>query len=98
MGPLELYLVTFNCARNLIDPKAFGHTLFDALPSRQLPDILAISLQEVAPIGYAFLGGSYITNYLDRVRLSVKVATSRYAAENGSPEERLELLAVRTVG
>lgn len=77
MKNLELYLLTFNCGRSLIQPDVFGSYLFDALPNNQratLPDILVISLEEIAPIGYSFLGGSFLTPYYNAFRKAVKVA------------------------
>lgn len=54
----ELYLLSFNCARTLVDPQSLAPSFFDALPKgAPLPDLVAISLQEIAPIAYSFLGG-----------------------------------------
>ena len=78
MKDLNLYLLTFNCARTLIQPDVFGTYIFHALPEDQratLPDLLVLNLQEIAPIGYSFLGGSFLTPYLDAFRSAVKVAT-----------------------
>lgn len=91
----ELYLLTFNCARNLVDPDALAPPLFDALPTNvAVPDVLAISLQEISPIAYSFLGGSYLTPYLDRVTATVQLAAN--LRSDGS--ERLELVATRSLG
>ena len=69
----ELYLVTFNCARALADPQSLAPTFFDALPKEApVPDLIAISLQEVAPIAYSFLGGSYLKPYFDRITSTPK--------------------------
>lgn len=91
----ELYLLTFNCARNFVDPESLAPSLFDALPkSAFVPDLVAISLQEVAPIAYSFLGGSYLKPYFDRLTTSVQLAAELYS--NGS--DRLEHLATRSLG
>ncbi|KAF2433589.1 DNase I-like protein [Tothia fuscella] len=103
-APLEIYFLTFNCARTLIDTNLFAAHFFQALPkgSRTLPDVIAISLQEVAPIAYSFLGGSYITPYLQRFDDAVQIAArSRLGQEHGDkqPYERLLTNAVgMTVG
>ena len=77
MDGLNTYVVTFNCARQLVNPTQFARHLFNALDGAQTPDILVISLQEVAPIAYSFLGGSYLDLYLERIREAVdKAATS----------------------
>lgn len=82
MSALNIYIVTFNCAREKVDPKVFARHLLDALPKPQAPDVLILSLQEVAPIAYAFLGGSYLTPYFDRFRHAVEAAAT--AMPNGS--------------
>ena len=76
MTSLETYVVTFNCGRELISPKVFAQHFFDALNGTQAPNILIISLQEVAPIAYSFLGGSYLVPYFDRVRDAVNLAAT----------------------
>ena len=98
MSQVSIYVVTFNCGRSLVDPDLLGPTLFDALPGRELPDILAINLQEVAPIGYAFLGGSHMRPYLDCVHASVKVAATTREDGVNSSENAYRLFAARTVG
>jgi hypothetical protein len=74
---LNAYIVTFNCARNLIPQDHFAAHLFDVLPqSRPAPEILVLSLQEVAPLHYAFLGGSFIVPYLSAFPKAVDLATA----------------------
>jgi hypothetical protein len=75
MSSLDAYLVTFNCARELVSPDSLAPHLFDALAQdARLPDVIAISLQEVAPIAHAFLGGSYLAPYFDNVASTVQLA------------------------
>lgn len=79
MASLNLYILTFNCARNLIDSNLFASHLFDALPKSQspeLPEIVVLSLQEIAPISYSFLGGSHLDPYYDAFRHAVDLAVS----------------------
>ena len=82
MATLELYLLSFNCARNLINPHILAPHLFDALPKNHPPpDVIVLSLQEVAPIACAFLGGSLLNPYLERVIETIDFATkARYDA------------------
>ncbi|PGH05256.1 hypothetical protein AJ80_08364 [Polytolypa hystricis UAMH7299] len=80
MAWLGLYIVTFNCARNQVQPDLFASHLFDVLPktrpqSLALPEILVLSLQEISPIGYAFLGGSFLDPYFDALGEAVDLAT-----------------------
>jgi hypothetical protein len=91
----ELYLVSFNCARNFANPDSLAPCFFDALPKgTAVPDIVAISLQEVAPIAYSFLGGSYLKPYFDRISTTVHLATDLHS--HGS--EQLEHVATRSLG
>jgi hypothetical protein len=92
---LELYLLTFNTARELVDPQSLAPSFFAALPQgAPLPDLVAISLQEIAPIAYSFLGGSYLKPYFDRITTSVQLAADVHS--HGS--EHLEHVATRSLG
>lgn len=72
---LEIYQLSFNCGRLPVNPEYFAPTLLSALPNTTaLPDILALSLQEVAPIAHSFLGGSLVHPYFDAVAHSVSAA------------------------
>ncbi|QDS69300.1 hypothetical protein FKW77_002721 [Venturia effusa] len=98
MASLELYILTFNCGRALIDPQLFGSHLLHAWPRDQaanLPDIIALSLQEVAPIAYSFLGGAFLVPYLQRFEEAVAAAASSEHKELGHV---YETLIVRNVG
>jgi len=76
MAALSLYLLTFNCGRRLVQPDIFAPYFFHALPQpRLLPEILVIALEEIAPIGYSFLGGSFLTPYFNAFRQAVKFAS-----------------------
>lgn len=78
MKDLNLYILTFNCARTLIQPDVFGSYIFHALPKAStatLPDVLVLALEEIAPIGISFLGGSFLTPYYNAFRSAVRVAS-----------------------
>lgn len=75
---LNAYIVTFNCARNLILEDKFATHLFDVLPhDRPAPEILVLSLQEVAPLYASFLGGSFVVPYLTAYKRAVDIATAK---------------------
>lgn len=78
MPSVNVYTVTFNCAREPVNPEVFARHLFNVvqLPQSKAPDILVLSLQELAPISYSFLGGSFLASYFDRFRHAVHLATS----------------------
>jgi hypothetical protein len=81
MDALGIYSLTFNCARNLVDVDNFAQHFFDALPAsgagNSAPDLIFLSLQEIAPIAYSFLGGSYLEPYFDAFRRAVSKAAAR---------------------
>lgn len=86
--PLELYLLTFNCAQSLVDSHSFARNLFAALPEgARLPDIVVLSLQEIAPLAYSFLGEAYFKPYLDRVTASVQLAAEHHDGANEAYRE-----------
>ena len=64
MSAFNLRIITFNCARTLIDVSSFALLVLDPLfRTSSVPDIVVLSLQEIAPISQSFLGGSYIAPY-----------------------------------
>ncbi|KAL4913860.1 Endonuclease/exonuclease/phosphatase [Aspergillus aurantiobrunneus] len=83
MEYLNLYFFTYNCALNLIDVDHFSRHFFDALPatdnssSISSPDLIVLSLQEVAPLAYAFLGGSFLAPFFAAFAQAVDRATAR---------------------
>ena len=77
---LGLYILTFNCARNPVDPNLLATHLFDALStpdaavSENFPEVLVLSLQEIAPLSHAFLGKSWLEPYYWPFRRAVDIA------------------------
>ena len=76
MSSLDVYVVTFNCGRSLIQPKVFARHLLKA--TSNTPDLLVLCLQELAPIGFAFPSGPFLTPYFDAFRSAVKLARDGY--------------------
>ena len=74
MRTLYTYVITFNCARQLVNSEVFARHLLQALPSRNAPDLLVLCLQEIAPISYSFLGGSLLAPYFQRLNHAVQTA------------------------
>ncbi|KAJ9612073.1 hypothetical protein H2200_003668 [Cladophialophora chaetospira] len=80
---LNVYILTYNCARTLIQPSIFAPYLFRALPAAShSPELLVLCLQELAPISYAFLGGSFLTPYFNYWREVVKLASKDHGYVN----------------
>lgn len=66
MASLNIYVVTFNCARHLVDDQ-FASNLFNGHESSILPDIVVLAVQEVAPIPHSLIGGSFVEEYFARL-------------------------------
>ncbi|KAL8945056.1 MAG: hypothetical protein Q9216_000040 [Gyalolechia sp. 2 TL-2023] len=79
---LKILVITFNCGRRLLKPAIFAQQLSDAVSGSQRPDILVLSLQEIASIAHTFLGGSYLAPYFLQFFLAVKAAGKAF--ENGN--------------
>jgi len=90
MDNLKLYIVTFNCGRKQIEPAVFAEHLFDGwedpLDTNALPDLIVFKLQEIAPLGYAFLGNNFVKPYFHRFRQALQIAgknhSARYSVED----------------
>lgn len=80
MNSILTYVLTFNCGRELVNPDVFAQHFFNGLDAAQAPIVLIVSLQEVAPIAYSFLGGSYLEPYFSRVRATVDTAARSLGA------------------
>ncbi|KAF3903706.1 Synaptojanin-2 [Arthrobotrys entomopaga] len=90
---LPIYLFTFNCARELVNATIIAPHVFSALdPSAPPPEIVAIGLQEFAPISYSFLGGDYSTPYLDQWSAVPHLASQSLNQDNNKfPAEYVEI-------
>lgn len=83
MAELNAYITTFNCGRKLINIDYFAANLFNGLKSDLPPDFIVLCLQEIAPIGYSFLGGSLLTPYFAAFSAAVGAASSQnFAGKN----------------
>lgn len=94
MTDLSIYITTFNCGRTLIDIDHFSANFFDGLKTNLPPDLVVLSLQEVAPLGYSFLGGSLLAPYFSRFTTAVNAAASRQFEDAGQYVE----VNVKSVG
>ncbi|KKA30977.1 hypothetical protein TD95_001339 [Thielaviopsis punctulata] len=73
---LDLFMLTFNCAKVAVDVGVFATHLHTALidQATQLPELVVLSLQEVAPLPNAFVGGALLDPYLVRFEEAVNLA------------------------
>lgn len=91
---MNIYLLTWNLARNLVDPRQLAVDFFRAAATNNnsssssssssstpvLPDVIVLSLQEIAPIAYAFLGGHQLDPYLSRIVETLPLAAQHHGA------------------
>ncbi|KAK0729888.1 Endonuclease/exonuclease/phosphatase [Lasiosphaeris hirsuta] len=79
---LDLFVLTFNCAKNLINVGVFASHLYGALSQNAtgLPDLVVFSLQEVAPLSYAFVGSYLLNPYFARYEEALNLASARLVA------------------
>ena len=94
MADLNCYIATFNCGRTPVNVDYFAAHFFDGLKTNLPPDLLILSLEEIAPIGYSFLGGSFLTPYFTRLTTAIHVA----AAKRFESENEYESVLVRNIG
>ncbi|KAI5464552.1 inositol 5-phosphatase [Mariannaea sp. PMI_226] len=80
---LDLLVLTFNCAKTLINTPVFAAHLQTALSQNAsgLPDLVVISLQEVAPLSYCFIGGYFLKPYLARFQEAFNLAIQNYTVD-----------------
>lgn len=76
MSSLSVYVLTFNCGRKLIKPNVLAPHLLQA--TNQVPDLFILCLQEIAPLAYSFLGGSFLTPYFDAFKAAIRIANDDY--------------------
>ncbi|KAK4211719.1 DNase I-like protein [Rhypophila decipiens] len=92
---LDLLILTFNCAKNLIDVPVFAAHLQGALRQNSggdgLPDLVAFSLQEVAPLSYAFIGSYFLNPYYAKYEEALNLASSRFLEEEQESNSTADL-------
>ncbi|ODA83349.1 hypothetical protein RJ55_01862 [Drechmeria coniospora] len=73
---LDLLVVTFNCAKTLVDGGVFARHLQSAFGQNAtaLPDLVVLSLQEIAPLSQAFIGDYFLSPYFARFDEAVNLA------------------------
>lgn len=81
MSNLTTHITTFNCGRALPSTSHLANELFTKSPTFP-PDLIVLCLQEIAPIGYAFLGGSFLAPYFSKLSTIVQHAVSKRFESN----------------
>lgn len=93
---LDLFVLTFNCAKNIIDVDVFARHLQNALlqhgqttqgdGSVQLPDLVVFSLQEISPLAQSFVGGYLLNPYLMPFKEALNLAASQLDDQQQQPQ------------
>ncbi|PTB36311.1 uncharacterized protein TrAFT101_010198 [Trichoderma asperellum] len=90
---LDLLVLSFNCAATLIDVPVFAGHLRTALArnATELPEVVVLSLQEIAPLSYAFIGGDYFLKpYVDRFEEAINLAATLHLTSEESDDGVLD--------
>ncbi|KAK5990998.1 Inositol-1,4,5-trisphosphate 5-phosphatase 1-like protein [Cladobotryum mycophilum] len=76
---LDLLVLTFNCAAKFINVPIFASHLEAAFKQNAtgLPEVVVFSLQEIAPMSYAFIGDYFLSPYVARFDDAINLAASR---------------------
>lgn len=82
---IDLFILTFNCAKNLINVAVWAAHLNAALSAQGagkvngngLPDLVVFSLQEVAPLAYSFTGPFFLNPYYARYAEALNLAAGQ---------------------
>ncbi|RDA82409.1 hypothetical protein CP532_6872 [Ophiocordyceps camponoti-leonardi (nom. inval.)] len=80
---VDLLVLTFNCAKQLVKPGVFARHLRWAMGRNSggvLPEVVVLSLQEVAPLSKAFVGEYFLRGYLERFEEAVNGAAMTMTA------------------
>lgn len=106
MATLDLFYLTFNAAKNEISVPAFADHLSRAFGQNDtaLPELVAFSLQEMAPLPTAFIGSYLLKPYFDRYEDALNLAADKFVADEArAPPSRerdrpYTLVVTRNVG
>ncbi|KAI5262486.1 DNase I-like protein [Aureobasidium subglaciale] len=94
MADLSTLFLTFNCGRELVNIDFFAACVNQGLSKAQLPpDVIVLSLQEIAPLGYSFLGGSFLSPYFERFSKTIQKLNQIW-----SNDEQYETILCSNVG
>ncbi|KAL7621274.1 hypothetical protein AAE478_008593 [Parahypoxylon ruwenzoriense] len=101
---LDVFILTFNAGKNQINVPVFARHLYNAFSQNAstLPELVIISLQEMAPLAQAFIGSYVLNPYFQRYESAVNLAAAKFAAEEERqhrPKDRpYTLVITRNVG
>ncbi|KAG5979087.1 hypothetical protein E4U55_005569 [Claviceps digitariae] len=76
---VDLLVLTFNCAKSFIHVGVFANHVQRAFADNAtgLPDVVVLSLQEVAPLSQSFIGDYFLSSYFSRFDDAINLAAQR---------------------
>ncbi|KAI0458025.1 DNase I-like protein [Xylaria acuta] len=80
---LDVFILTFNAAKEQIDPCVFASHLRNAFAqgATGLPELIVICLQEMAPLAQSFIGSYMIEPFFQSYASAVDIAASSHVAQ-----------------
>lgn len=82
MVHVKCLVLTFNCGREPVKPALFGQHISEALKTGPTHDIVVLSLQEICPLPYGFIGGRSISSYYQKLNEAITAATGEGSYAN----------------
>ncbi|KAH9888656.1 DNase I-like protein [Xylariomycetidae sp. FL2044] len=101
---LDVFILTFNAAKHLINVPVFANHLRDAFArnATTLPELLVFSIQEMAPLAHSFIGSYILNPYFQHYESAVNLAAAKFLAQNdgqeGTKDGPYTLMTTRNVG
>ncbi|KAI0169735.1 DNase I-like protein [Hypoxylon sp. FL1284] len=99
---LDVFILTFNAAKHQINTPVFARHLYHAFGQNasRLPELVVVSLQEMAPMAQAFIGSYMLAPYFQRYESAVNLAAAKFVGEEGGQhgQKVYTLLTTRNVG
>lgn len=90
---VDVFYLTFNAGKDFISSRVFGKHIYNAFRESNvgttfLPELVALSLQEVSPLRHAFRGGYWLNPYLSCYESALNHATTKYFADESQRDHR----------
>jgi len=98
MPELSCAFLTYNCGRELINIPYFTSNFADSIKGHNAPEIIILSLQEVAPISYSFLGGTFLHPYFGHFEKAVQEFARHVSQGEAQDEIRYERVVTSNAG
>ncbi|KAG5927481.1 hypothetical protein E4U42_002190 [Claviceps africana] len=87
---VDLLVLTFNCAKAFVHVGVFANHMQSAFAENAtgLPDVVVLSLQEVAPLSQSFIGDYFLNPYYSQFDEAINLAARRI--QHGPPRRDAE--------